>query len=338
MPKHKSEDYKLSAVNYYLVTDKSQEHVCEIFKCSVRSLMRWVKKYKKKGEIKRQNRKPVAYKVTKQQVKFILDIVKKNKTITTKDILDELKDEFPNIELSRFHISRIIRDNNITLKQRRWRHEPTKRFNKPIDINKQLKEFYKVVSKYKLKDIICLDETSLNTFLSRNYCYNEIGKRCVVKTSSQEVFKKYTGIFAITIKGCIGWELYLKGGIDSVRLVEFINKHINGRFKNKLIILDNASSHRNANTKATIMKNNNLLYSVPYQHYTNAIENFFSVLKSKLKKEHMKDYNDLKKHIKKVLTIIPKSTYKNIFKGSYDRKGKYISKKKSRKRSLKNYK
>lgn len=32
MPSHKSEDYKLSAVNYYLTEDKSQEDVCKIDK------------------------------------------------------------------------------------------------------------------------------------------------------------------------------------------------------------------------------------------------------------------------------------------------------------------
>jgi hypothetical protein len=37
--KHKSEDFKLSDVEYYLVGDKSQVEVCEIFKCSPRSLM-----------------------------------------------------------------------------------------------------------------------------------------------------------------------------------------------------------------------------------------------------------------------------------------------------------
>lgn len=62
MPTHKSEDYKLSAVEYYLTEDKSQEEVCKIFKCSARSLMRWVDKYNENGEIKRHNRKPVAYK------------------------------------------------------------------------------------------------------------------------------------------------------------------------------------------------------------------------------------------------------------------------------------
>jgi hypothetical protein len=37
---HKSEDYKLSAVEYYLTEDNSQEAVCRICKCSPISLMR----------------------------------------------------------------------------------------------------------------------------------------------------------------------------------------------------------------------------------------------------------------------------------------------------------
>ena len=337
MPKHKSEDYKKSAVEYYLVTDKTQEAVCRIFKCSVRSLLRWAEKYKRHGKIKRQNRKPIAYKVKKEHVKFILRQIKKNKTITTNDLLLKLKEKFPNLKLSRYHLARVIRDNNITLKQRRWRHEPVSRFGKPIDIKAQIKAFYKTVNKFKLKNIICIDETSLNTFLTRNFCYNELGKRCIVKTSSQEVFKKYTGIFAINSQGCIGWKLYQKGGIDSTRLVAFINEYITNKFKNKLIILDNASSHRNAKTKATILKNNNLLYSVPYQHYTNSIETFFSILKSKLKKEEITNFADIKKKIKKVLKKIKKETYKNIFIGSYKRNKGY-KRRKSRKRPLKNYK
>ena len=92
--KHKSEDYKLSAVEYYLVGDKSQLEVCKIFKCSPRSLMRWVEKYEKEGEIKRENRKPVAYKVHKEHVKFLLDEINKNKTITMSELKHKLKDKF----------------------------------------------------------------------------------------------------------------------------------------------------------------------------------------------------------------------------------------------------
>jgi hypothetical protein len=46
MPSHKSNDYKLTAVQYYLVEDKTHEEVCKVFKCTPRSLMRWVERYK----------------------------------------------------------------------------------------------------------------------------------------------------------------------------------------------------------------------------------------------------------------------------------------------------
>jgi hypothetical protein len=97
----------------------------------------------------------------------------------------------------------------------------------------------------------------------------------VVKTESQEVFKKYTGIFAISTHGVIGYELYDKGGIDTNRLSLFFEKFILHKYKNKLIVLDNVSSHRNAKIKELINKNNKQIHSVPYQHFTNAIENFF---------------------------------------------------------------
>ena len=335
--KHKSEDYKKSAVEYYLVGDKSQLEVCEIFKCSARSLMRWVDKYEKEGEIKRQNRKPVAYKVRKEHVKFLLDEITKNKTITMSELMLKLKEKF-NVSLSRFHINRIINDNNITLKITRIRHEPVKRFGKDIDINKKLDEFYEEIKQYKLEDIICIDETSIGLLQKRKHCYNKLGKRCIIKTSSQEVFKKYTGIFSISTEGVLGWDLYDKGGIDSNRLYDFLQEHITTKFKNKLIILDNASSHRNAKIKELVNKHNNLLYSVPYQHFTNSIENFFSMLKSRLQKLEGLKYEELKKNIEKVVREIPKDKYKNIIGGTYKRPIGFIRKPSNRTRKLKNYK
>lgn len=50
--------------------DKTQEEVCKIFKCSPRSLMRWVERYNKDGNVDIHYRKPVAYK----------DEINKNKT------------------------------------------------------------------------------------------------------------------------------------------------------------------------------------------------------------------------------------------------------------------
>ena len=65
----------------------------------------------------------------KENVKFLLDEIANNKTITMIELKEKLKDKHK-IELSRFHINRIIRDNNITLKITRIRHETVKRFGK----------------------------------------------------------------------------------------------------------------------------------------------------------------------------------------------------------------
>jgi hypothetical protein len=79
--KHKSEDYKITASDlrvqkYYLENDTNYTKTCDIFKCSKRSLKRWIERYEESEEIKRLNRKPISYKITKEQVKFKKNIWK----------------------------------------------------------------------------------------------------------------------------------------------------------------------------------------------------------------------------------------------------------------------
>ena len=89
--------------------------------------------------------------------------------------------------------------------------------------------------------------------------------------------------------------------------------------------------------KDLVNKHNNLLYAVPYQHFTNSIENYFSMLKSRLQKLDGLKYENLKENIQKVISEIPKEKYENIFKGAYERPEKYVPKNKTRK-IKKNYK
>ena len=96
--------------------------------------------------------------------------------------------------------------------------------------------------------------------------------------------------------------MYEKGGINTDRLIEFLEHNITSKLMNKLIILDNASAHRNERIKALVNKHNNLLYAVPYQHFTNSIENYFSMLKSRLQKLEGLKYENLKENIQKVIS------------------------------------
>jgi transposase len=327
MKKHKSEDYKISAVQYYIEHNKSQTNTCKIFKCSRRSLIRWVKRYKNEKSIKRHNRKPISYKIKLKHINYMKKLVKNNKTITIKELHYLIKNKFSDFNISKRHLDKVLDDNHITLKLKRLRPEPLKRYGKNINIKEIINNFYIEVKKYKLDDIVCIDETSLNSYNTRQYCYSNEGKRCILKTHNQEVFKKYTGIFAITTKGCIGYKIYEKGGIDSIRLIDFLEKNIVNKYKNKLIILDNASCHRNKKVKEVINKNNKLLHSVVYQHYTNCIENYFSILKNYLYKKKDLGYIKLNENIKSIIKEIPLSIYENIFKGSYERNKEFKIKK-----------
>lgn len=55
-----------------------------------------------------------------------------------------------------------------------------------------------------------------------------------------------------------------KGGINSDRLYKFLEENITSIYKNKVIILDNASSNRNDKIKKVIEKDNKLLYLIAY--------------------------------------------------------------------------
>ena len=192
MAPHKSEDFKIAAVEYYLKSKKTKKEICKIFSCSQKSLKRWTNRYLYDKTIKRHNRKSISYKVKKEHVKFILEEIRKDKTITTEDLLVKFKEKFKDIELSRRHITNLIKDNNNSLKLTRYRHEPEKRFGKEININDKLKEFYKEIKKHKIEDIISIDETSIKGYMMTNYGKSPLGKRCKIKTDDNEIYKKYT--------------------------------------------------------------------------------------------------------------------------------------------------
>ena len=120
----------------------------------------------------------------------------------------------------------------------------------------------------------------------------------------------------MTISGILSYTIYSKGGMDSNRLIEFLNKFLLEQ-KSKLIILDNASCHRTEVVKDLIQLNNNLLYTIPYNHRTQAIEGFFNVLKSKLAKKKGFTYEELCENIENVLKEIPQKTYQNLIRGCY---------------------
>jgi transposase len=343
MSKHKSEDYKITAVKYYLENDTNYTKTCEIFKCSERSLKRWIERYEELEEIKRLNRKPVSYKITKEQVKYSIQKLKENEQITMEELHKIVKKKYKDFDITPQHLGQVIRDNNITRKRTRHEHYPKERYGKPTHIKKELKTFYNEVSKYSLNKIISLDETSIQPSMIMEFSKCSLGKRCVVKTDDNYVFRKFTLLCAISNSKCVGATFYKEGGMTKERFVEFLEANIFNKYKNHLIILDNAGSHNNEYVKQAIINSGNkYLFSLPYTPKTNrTIEEFFNQIKHylKLNKKVLK-YDELAIEIKNAIKQVKKENYKNYFENAYNKDAykDYVKKDSTLKRKPKNYK
>jgi len=102
----------------------------------------------------------------------------------------------------------------------------------------------------------------------------------------------------------ICWKLYpeRKGGVKTADILEFYDEFIHTKYKNYLVIMDNAVIHTSKIIRETIENDNNhLLYSVPYHPETNSIEEFFSQLKHYIKKGSPNTYEDIYNVISNIL-------------------------------------
>ena len=57
-------------------------------------MKRWVNRYKKDKSIKRYSRKPVSYKITNEQVKYALTLLKQNEQITMFELAKLVKQKY----------------------------------------------------------------------------------------------------------------------------------------------------------------------------------------------------------------------------------------------------
>lgn len=342
MVKHKSRDYKISAVEYYLNNNDGYNKTCKIFGCKKSTLRDWVKRYKTTKNLTRKNREPVSYKISRQQVNKALELLNQNQQLTMSELEIIMKKLYPYFNITPQHLGQVLRDNNKTRKRTRHEHFPKTRYKKPIQKKEEIDKFFNKLDKFPIEQVISLDETSIGSALKPAYSRCELGKRCIIKTTNPFVFRKFTLLVAINNKKCIAKELYEKGGMTRERLLEFLKKHIFSTYKNNLIVLDNASSHNNGLIKnAIIGSGNDYLFSVPYTPKTNAIEQYFNQIKTYLKKDrHVEDFNKLKINVDKAIGRVKPENYKNYFYNAYKLKGniKLQQKPSTRRRKKKHYK
>ena len=131
------EDYKIIAVKYYLENDTNYTKTCEIFKCSERSLKRWIERYEELEEIKRLNRKPKSYKITKDQVKYSIQKLKENEQITMEELqCREKKDDVKVEKPKKDKVKKVVPDFSKSSKDRKVRQKKANKSVKVVALTK----------------------------------------------------------------------------------------------------------------------------------------------------------------------------------------------------------
>ena len=108
-------------------------------------------------------------------------------------------------------------------------------------------------------------------------------RRCVIKTDDSYFYRKFTPLCRVNNSKCVGWKLYEQGGMTKDRLVEFLKENVFGKYKDNLIVLDNAGSHRNEYVKQAIIESGNkylfsffiIIFPFYYKIITLICYNFF---------------------------------------------------------------
>ena len=314
--KHHTEDYKETDVKYYLDHNEDMRDTCKIFRCKFQSLARWIHTYKKNKTLHRKTRKNRDIKITPEIEKFVKEYLRKYPTTTLWEY-SKLVNEKYDMHLSDSSIHNILVKHKLTRKRLRSKYYPEKREGQEKE---DLETFYKKLDDYDYKQTICLDETSIYLNMTLSYGRSRSGTR-VIKKTNKYPYKRFNLLCAISADKVVGWKLYPErtDGVKTNDILAFYDEFIKDKYKNHLIIMDNAVIHKSKIIKETIESSQNkLLYSVPYHPETNAIEEYFNQLKHYIKKESPNTYDDIVSTIRHIIaTKITREHLTNYLKHSY---------------------
>ena len=310
-----SEDYILNAVRLYKTRklyNLSVINVLKILNIARSTLYCWI--YTFSDKIYTSNNvtkisKQYKSKINEECVRHICDEVKTKKIINMKQICKNIESNF-NITISKGHIYKILKENNITYKQIQ-----KSKYNKSDEEFEQNKTDMKNKITNAKRNIISIDETSIELGMRMNKGWAEKGERCELKVTNKR--KRYTLVLAINKTKVIGYKL-VENGMNGEQYKNFVTEQL--LIKNKAtLLMDNARIHHYKKLKEIMEeKNRKIIYNIPYCPQFNPIEYVFNVMKKEIRQNSNIDtYNDLKKFINKFVKKMNISGFKNFFEKSY---------------------
>jgi transposase len=203
----------------------------------------------------------------------------------SKDISDELTKKY-NVTLTPNHISRFIRDENITYKRVQKENIKVK--------GEQFNFFWdKEILKQKIKtkdnrDIISVDEMHIWFNDTHNYGRSKANTKCIINTEPKKPKECFSLISAINNKQTIA-ETLVRGTVNTEIFTRFITDSVLPLMTvTQQIILDNARIHHSEYFETIMLINgltsDKIIYNVPYAPKYNPIEYVFNPKKQGIRR------------------------------------------------------
>lgn len=268
--KHKSIDFREHIVKLYRSKIFNIHTLLKIGNISNGTLYNWIKRSNNNELCKQRITKKS--KITCKIKCYIFTEIMKDNALNWRTMIKNIKNLF-NTSICKSYLYVIIQKLNLTKKKIRTRNI----YKSKEKLLKDKDNFGKNMKKHQLKNIISIDETSIDTFITDLYGWNKKGKR-IIKEKFNMRRTRWTLICGVSNKKIISSSL-IKGSATK----ESFNKFMKTLPTNKIYLMDNARIHHNKDLKMKV--GNKIIYNVPYSPETNPIEMLFSELKSKLRKE-----------------------------------------------------
>ncbi len=276
MPKPYSIDLREKVVAAYQNNEGSMRRLAKRFKVSFSFVTNLLKQVKQTGQIAP---KPHGgghpQSVKTQGEMFLSELIENQPDLILSALRDQYNEHFEPV--SRSTIDRTLTKLKITRKKKSL-FDPRK--NTPENQEKQ-ENYRKNIAPFEAKDLIYIDETGSVRNLTRNYARSNQGQRAKCSNSLTRGTRIST-IGALGIEGILTALCY-EGTLTAHLFGYFVeNFLIPILTPSKVVILDNASSHRDEDIIAMIEATGaGVVFLPPYSPELNPIEHIWSKVKTR---------------------------------------------------------
>ena len=182
-----------------------------------------------------------------------------------------------------------------------------------FDVQEARQIWKEVLPKIDVNHLVFLDESGVNTNMTRSYG-RSIGKKRVVEKVPLKRSKRRSIVGAIRVDGTIRYRSF-QGSINGKRFLEYLKVTLLPSIKPfDIVIMDNLNVHKVKGVEELIISVGAIpLYLPAYSPDLNPIELMWSKVKSFLKSWKVREVDLLKNYIKKAISKVNQSDIINWF-------------------------